>query len=71
MKSGQSAPITQNPRALIGQLRNEHERLEARLETLDSNAYLTPNEQLERKRVQKLKLRAKDQIQQMMGRLPD
>lgn len=47
----------------ISQLRLEHEQLEARLEELDRNLYLTPEEQFERKRIQKLKLRKKDQIQ--------
>jgi hypothetical protein len=47
----------------LAELTAEHEALEARLRELDRFVYLTPDEQLERKRIQKLKLQKKDQIQ--------
>lgn len=40
----------------------EHQALERRLGELDGLAHLTPEEQMERKRVQKLKLAGKDRI---------
>lgn len=47
---------------MLERLRGEHRELEDRLQELDRNLYLTPNEQFERKRIQKLKLQKKDQI---------
>jgi hypothetical protein len=46
----------------IERLRGEHEELERRLAALDDHVYLTPDEQLERRRIQKLKLQKKDQL---------
>ncbi len=44
------------------QLQDEHAALELRLEQLDALIYLTPDEQLERKTIQKQKLRLKDRM---------
>lgn len=49
----------------LSRLRAEHRELEARLEELDREVYLTPDEQFERKRIQKLKLQKKDRIHRL------
>ena len=43
-------------------LQQEHSELQARLQELDNRLYLTPQEEFERKTIQKLKLQKKDQI---------
>lgn len=43
-------------------LERQHAELEGRLDELDGHVYLTPDEQLERKQIQKMKLRLKDRI---------
>lgn len=54
--------------ALISQLRAEHLELERRLEELNSHLSLTPEEEMEKKRIQKLKLAKKDQIMLLSSR---
>jgi hypothetical protein len=49
----------------LSRLQIEHRDLEARLGELNSHVYLTPEEQLERKRIQKLKLQKKDLMQRL------
>lgn len=63
-----SAPEAQQDRDLIAELRREHAALEEQLTALDNKLYLTPNEQVERKRVQKLKLAKKDQIHMLLNK---
>ena len=46
----------------IEALKLEHGALKRRLTDFEARRYLTPAEQLERRRLQKLKLKAKDQI---------
>ena len=46
----------------------EHKKLEDTLMTFEAHRYLTPEEELERKRVQKLKLAAKDRMMDIMRR---
>ncbi len=46
----------------------EHRKLEHTLETLESHRYLTPEEEVERKRIQKLKLAAKDRMMDLIRR---
>ena len=46
----------------------EHHQLESTLASIDSHVYLTPEEEMERKRVQKLKLAAKDKMMEMIRR---
>lgn len=46
----------------------EHHKLESTLASIDSHVYLTPEEELERKRVQKLKLAAKDKMMDLIRR---
>ena len=46
----------------------EHESLEQMLETFEAHKYLTPEQEVERKRVQKLKLAAKDRMMDIVRR---
>jgi len=54
----------QSPR--YRRLYEEHELLEKELETLDHKEYLTPEEELQRKKIQKLKLAGKDEMAHIM-----
>ena len=45
---------------------HEHRMLDDKLKELDRKVYLTPDEEMERKRLQKLKLAKKDQIARML-----
>lgn len=46
----------------------EHLELERQLETLQHKHFLTPEEDLEKKRIQKIKLAGKDRIMEILGR---
>jgi len=46
----------------------EHHKLENTLESIDSHVYLTPEEEMERKRVQKMKLAVKDKMMDIIRR---
>ncbi len=46
----------------------EHHKLESSLANIDSHVYLSPAEEIERKRIQKLKLAAKDKMMEMVRR---
>ncbi len=46
----------------------EHLELERQLSTLQHKHFLTPEEDLERKRIQKIKLAGKDRIMEILGR---
>ena len=46
----------------------EHLDLERQLEGLQHKAFLTPEEDLEKKRIQKVKLAGKDRIMQILAR---
>jgi uncharacterized protein YdcH (DUF465 family) len=50
------------------QYEEEHHKLESTLQSIDSHPYLTPEEEFERKRIQKLKLAAKDKMMEMIRR---
>ena len=45
---------------------HEHRMLDEQLKEFDRKVYLTPDEEMERKRLQKLKLAKKDQIARML-----
>ena len=45
----------------------QHVGLKARLDAMDARPHLSPEEQVERKRLQKLKLAAKDRISQILA----
>jgi uncharacterized protein YdcH (DUF465 family) len=47
-------------------LKEEHLELETQLAEFDSHVYLTPEEELERKRIQKLKLAKKDRMAELI-----
>lgn len=65
--------------ALVAQLRSEnsefqkweqeHRKLENSLMTFEEHRYLTPEEEVERKRIQKLKLAAKDRMMEIIRRM--
>lgn len=46
----------------------EHRKLENTLMSFETHRYLTPEEELERKRIQKLKLAAKDRMMEIIRR---
>lgn len=46
----------------------EHLELEKRLDDLNNRVYLSPEEELEKKRLQKQKLIGKDKIMEILGR---
>ncbi len=48
-------------------LLQQHREYEQRLEELTNKPWLTPEEELEEKRIKKLKLRIKDQIARLGG----
>jgi uncharacterized protein YdcH (DUF465 family) len=56
--------VDQNPRFRM--LYEEHLLLEKELRNLDSRPYLTPEEEVERKKVQKLKLAGKDEMARIL-----
>jgi uncharacterized protein len=52
----------------LRQFYEEHLELEKQLASLDHKHYLTPEEEVERKRIQKIKLAGKDRIMEILGR---
>jgi len=46
----------------------EHQELKRKLESFRHKLYLTPDEELERKRIQKLKLASKDRLVELLHR---
>jgi uncharacterized protein len=46
----------------------EHKKLEDSLMSFETHRYLTPEEEVERKRIQKLKLAAKDKLMDIIRR---
>ena len=51
----------------LAQLWREHLELETRLEAMNNRLYLTPEEQVERKRLQKRKLAGRDRIESILA----
>ena len=58
--------IQQDPE--LKQRIDEHEEFERRLEEFNRRPYLTAEETLERKRLQKLKLAGRDKIEQILAK---
>lgn len=52
----------------LKQRMDEHEEFERRLEEFNCRPYLTAEETLERKRLQKLKLAGRDRIEQILAK---
>lgn len=52
----------------LRQCYEEHVELEKQLATLQHKHFLTPEEELERKRIQKVKLAGKDRMMEILGR---
>jgi uncharacterized protein YdcH (DUF465 family) len=52
----------------LAQLWRDHLEMEAQLESLSGRLYLTPEEQVERKRLQKRKLAGRDRIEVILAR---
>ncbi len=50
-------------------LEKEHSQLENTLMSFETHKYLTPEEEVERKRIQKLKLAAKDKMMEIIRRI--
>ena len=54
----------ENPR--FRKLHEEHLLFEKQLQELDDRTYLSPEEDLERKKIQKLKLAGKDEMEEIL-----
>ena len=61
-QNAQPLPGKDEITAVLMKLRDEHRALEAKLEHLNKRVYLTAEEQVEKKDLQKLKLKTKDRI---------
>ncbi|MGQ9652987.1 MAG: YdcH family protein [Thermodesulfobacteriota bacterium] len=57
------SPLIPELKALI----EEHEALERELEKYNTRRYLTSSEEMEKKRIQKLKLMGKDRIEEILS----
>ncbi|HPL62768.1 MAG: DUF465 domain-containing protein [Syntrophales bacterium] len=49
----------------------EHQRYEKVLEDFNKRVYLTPQEEIEKKKIQKMKLAGKDRIHEILSRYRD
>ncbi len=58
---------TENPE--FQQLEQEHRKLDSELMSFETHVYLSPEEEFERRRLQKLKLAAKDKMMEMIRRM--
>jgi len=58
--------ISQDPE--LKRFMEEHEEYERKLEELQRHVYLTPEEEIERKRIQKLKLIGRDRIEAILAK---
>ena len=58
---------TENPE--FQQLEKEHRKLDSELMSFETHVYLSPEEEFERRRLQKLKLAAKDKMMEMIRRV--
>jgi hypothetical protein len=54
----------------LDDLQAQHQTHELRLEELRQKAWLTPDEEIEQKRLKKLKLRIKDQMESLRRSFP-
>ena len=54
----------------LSTLVDQHQAFESRLEEMNKRPYLSPEDDMERKRIQKTKLAVKDKIQEFLDRRP-
>ncbi|MBA3071328.1 MAG: DUF465 domain-containing protein [Nitrospirae bacterium] len=66
MKEQEIAEILLKENEEYKKLREEHKSLEGALAEIDKKVYLTPEEEVERKRIQKLKLTKKDRMAELI-----
>lgn len=57
--------FTENPRFRM--LYEEHQIFEKELRQLDDRPHLTPEDEVQRKKIQKLKLAGKDEMERILG----
>lgn len=53
----------ENTQVMLDELRSQHQGHEQRLEELQRKGHLTPEEEVEEKRLKKMKLRIRDQME--------
>ncbi|HCC68725.1 MAG TPA: DUF465 domain-containing protein [Nitrospiraceae bacterium] len=66
MKDAEIAEVLQKESEEYRKLAEEHRRLNKDLTGLDSKRYLTPEEEVERKKIQKQKLLKKDRMAELI-----
>ncbi|GAB4540925.1 MAG: DUF465 domain-containing protein [Thermodesulfovibrionia bacterium] len=66
MKDNEIAEILRRENEEFRRLADEHKRLEEALAEIDKKRFLTSDEEIERKRIQKQKLRNKDLMAEMI-----
>lgn len=57
--------VSENPR--FRKLYEEHELFEKELQQLDGRPHLTPEDEMQRKKIQKLKLAGKDEMEKFLA----
>jgi hypothetical protein len=62
-----TAEESENTGELIHRLREEHAMLEEQLEAYSRRVYLSAREQMERKRLKKVKLKTKDRLENLVA----
>ena len=66
MKKADIISVLKNENEEYKNLEEEHKRLEESLNEMNKKKYLTPDEEIERKKIQKLKLQYKDRMARLV-----
>ena len=66
MKKADIISILRNENEEYKKIEEEHKRLEQSLEDINKKKYLTPDEEIERKKIQKQKLQYKDRMARLL-----
>ncbi len=66
MREEEIVEILKNENEEFRRLAEEHRNLDSLLMEIDKKPYLTPDEEIERKRLQKLKLNKKDRMAELI-----
>ncbi|MBI5050746.1 MAG: DUF465 domain-containing protein [Nitrospirae bacterium] len=66
MKDTEIAEVLKKDNEEYKKLDEEHRSLEKKLAEIDKNRYLTPEDEMERKKIQKQKLARKDRMAEMV-----